>query len=333
MLPPRLPGPAIPGRPSVAAVPGAPSLRSRLFELYLRLARRKQRDHHLAERIAGGWHPQHAEPPLWLHLRHRVERRRVFGCTVWTLAPAGPPRPPHVLFLHGGAYVNGLVGAYWRFLARLADATGGTLVIPEYPLAPAHHPPEVLRLVLTLYRELGAAAAGTGIAVMGASSGGGIALALAQQLRRQHLPPPGRLVLVSPWLDASMCNPALVGANRRDPLLDLDGLGVAGRLYAGDRAADDPLVSPIYGSLAGLPPTTVLVGTHDLLLPDARRFRDLALAAGVALDYQEYPGMVHEWTLAPIPEAAHARARIAAALRAVAAAPPGTSPVPSVGQP
>lgn len=333
MLLPRSPGPAAAGPRPPGPPPGTPSLRARLFELYLRLARRKQRDHHLAERIAGGWQPQHAEPPLWLHLRHRVERRRVFGCTVWTLAPAGPPRPPHVLFLHGGAYVNGLTGAYWRFLARLADETGGTLLIPEYPLAPAHHPPEVLRLVLTLYRELAAAAAGSGVAVVGASSGGGIALVLAQQLRRRHLPRPDRLVLVSPWLDASMCNPALVGANRRDPLLDLDGLGVAGRLYAGDRAADDPLVSPIYGSLAGLPPTTVLVGTHDLLLPDARRFRDLALAAGVDLDYQEYPGMVHEWTLAPLPEARRARARIAAALVAAAAAPPGTPLPPSVARP
>lgn len=316
------PDPAAPGHSLAAPLAGGPSLPGRLFEAYLRLARRKRRDHRLGERIAEGWRPAQAPPPLWLHLRHRIEHRRVFGCTVWSLAPAGPARGPQLLYLHGGAYVDGLGASHWRFLARLADDTGSTLLVPEYPLAPAHHAPEVLRLVLTLYRELGAAGTGRGLAVMGASSGAGIALVLAQQLRRRHLPPPARLVLLSPWLDVSMCNPALVAANRRDPLQDLDGLGVAGRLYAGDRAPDDPLVSPIYGSLAGLPPTTLLVGTHDLLLPDARRFRDLALAAGVDLDYQEYPGMVHEWTLAPLPEARAARARIAAALRAAVPEPP-----------
>lgn len=302
-----------------------PSLRSRLLELYLRASGRKHQDHLLRQRIAHGRRPDHARPPLHLYLRHRIERREVFGSTVWTLGPADPPAPLHVLFLHGGAYVNGLIGKYWRFLAGLVDELHCTFVVPEYPLAPRHHADEVHALVLTLYRELGAAGHGHGLVVMGASSGGGIALALAQQLRAHGIPEPARLILVSPWLDVSMTNPALVAADRRDPLLDLDGLRDAGRMYAGERGVTDPLVSPIYGSLAGLPPLTVLTGTHDVLLPDARRFRDLATAAGADLDYLEYPGMVHEWTLLRLPEARAARRVIREALAAAMPAAGGVS--------
>lgn len=283
-----------------------PSLQSRLLEFYLRLEGRKRRDHRLRQRIARGWRPSHAKPPLHLYLRHQLTWRAVFGSRVWTLAPARDPGPLHLLFLHGGAYVNGLTRAYWRFLGKLSDRLRCTIVIPEYPLAPAHHAAEVHSLVLTLYRELGAACAGHALAVMGASSGGGLALALAQELRGLGLREPGRLVLISPWLDVSMRNPALVESDREDPMLDLEGLRDAGRMYAGMRATDDPVVSPLYGSLADLPPITVLTGTHDVLLPDQRRFRDLALAAGARLDYHEFPGMVHEWTLARVPEAREA---------------------------
>lgn len=294
-----------------------PSLRSRVLELWLRASGRKARDHELRRRIAGGWKPDRSRPPLRLRLRHRIERREVLGSTVWTLAPPGPPGPLHVLFLHGGAYVNGLVRPYWRFLSQLVDATGALVVVPEYPLAPAHHAPDVHQLVLTLYRELGAATGGRGLVVMGASSGGGIAVALAQRLRGLGIPEPARLVLVSPWLDVTMRNPALVAANAEDPMLDLKGLRDAGRLYAGAQSPDDPLVSPLYGSLEGLPPVTVLVGTHDVLLPDVRRFRDLARAAGVRVEYHEFRDMVHEWTLRRLPEARAARRLLAQVLRRV----------------
>lgn len=295
-----------------------PSLRSRLLELWLRASGRKARDHDLRRRIARGWQPRHAQPPLRLRLRHRISRREVMGSTVWTLAPLAAPGPLHILFLHGGAYVSGLGRPYWRFLAQLVDATGAQVVVPEYPLAPAHHAADVHHLVLTLYRELGAATAGRGLVVMGASSGGGIALALAQQLRGLGIPEPARLVLVSPWLDVTLRNPALPAADARDPLLDLEGLRDAGRLYAGTQPPEDPLVSPLYGPLEGLPPVTVLVGTHDVLLPDVRRFRDLARAAGVRVDYHEFRAMVHEWTLRRLPEARAARRLLVQVLRGVA---------------
>ena len=69
-------------------------------------------------------------------------------------------------------------------------------------------------------------------------------------------------------------------------------------------------MSPVYGSLKGLAPVTLFIGTRDILYPDCRKLRDKADAEGVRLDYREYDEMVHDWMLGPLPEAKHAIAEI-----------------------
>lgn len=278
------------------------SLQSRLLEVVLRVTGRKRRSHDLRERIARGKPPDHARPLLRMYARYHISERQVFGHTVWTVAPLADPSPQHILFLHGGAYVNGMISKYWRFLDRLVGDLRCTVIVPEYPLAPAHHAGDVNALVMTLYRETGASAGGANLTVIGTSSGGGIALALAQQALAHGIGEPARLVLLSPWLDVSLSNPGVPRVDAVDPVLDAAGLRDAGRMYAGEQDLTDPIVSPIYGRLEGLPPVTLFIGTHDVMLPDCRKFRDLATAAGVEVDYREYEGMVHEWMLLPLPE-------------------------------
>jgi acetyl esterase/lipase len=81
------------------------------------------------------------------------------------------------------------------------------------------------------------------------------------------------------------------------------GLAEAGRRYAGPLEVRDPRVSPIFGAFDGLAPMVVFIGTRDVLLPDARRLRKAATAAGVRMDYWEYPGMIHNWPMRRLPEA------------------------------
>lgn len=78
---------------------------------------------------------------------------------------------------------------------------------------------------------------------------------------------------------------------------------------------EDPRVSPLFGSLDGLAPMAVFIGTRDVLLPDARRLRKDAAAAGVPLDYREYPGMVHNWPMRRLPEGRRALDQIAELIR------------------
>jgi acetyl esterase/lipase len=145
---------------------------------------------------------------------------------------------------------------------------------------------------------------------MGDSSGGGIALALAQLLREKGREQPGNLVLLSPWLDVSLAHPDVPVFDKIDPFLDMEGLKYAGSVYARDVDPTHYLVSPVYGSLNDLAPISLFIGTRDILFPDCRKLRDRAEAEGVELNYHEYESMLHDWMLISLPESKHALKKI-----------------------
>ena len=67
--------------------------------------------------------------------------------------------------------------------------------------------------------------------------------------------------------------------------------------YVGDRDPSDPLVSPVFADLAGLPPTIVFSATHDMLAPAAAAFTKRARAAGVDVEHVEERGLWHDYPL------------------------------------
>jgi acetyl esterase/lipase len=67
--------------------------------------------------------------------------------------------------------------------------------------------------------------------------------------------------------------------------------------YVGQTDPRMPLVSPIYGDLAGLPPLVLFVGADEILLDDSKRLAERARMAGVAADLRVYPDMPHAWPL------------------------------------
>ena len=66
----------------------------------------------------------------------------------------------------------------------------------------------------------------------------------------------------------------------------------------------------MFGDIAALPRTLLICGTHDILVTDARRFRALADAAGVPVEYHEEEGLIHAYPLLFFPESRKARDRI-----------------------
>jgi acetyl esterase/lipase len=74
-----------------------------------------------------------------------------------------------------------------------------------------------------------------------------------------------------------------------------DGLGWMARTYLGGAGARNPLASPLYGDLAGLPPILLQVGTHEILFDDAARFDARARIAGVDVRFQVGDGQPHVW--------------------------------------
>jgi triacylglycerol lipase len=134
------------------------------------------------------------------------------------------------------------------------------------------------------------------VSVYGDSAGGGMALAIAQLLVSRGTPTPSRMVLISPWLDVTMTNPAIASID--DPILRTASLRTAGQRWAGDLSPTDPLVSPLYGSLAGLPPTAVYCGNMDLLAADVVQLQDQA-RAGAASNFTFIlrNGAIHDWAM------------------------------------
>ncbi|MFP3727684.1 alpha/beta hydrolase [Priestia filamentosa] len=215
-----------------------------------------------------------------------------------------------ILYLHGGAYVIQPLVYHWRFLAKVAALTKATIYVPIYPKAPNSQYQESFEKVLPLYKEILGTTDSKDVVLMGDSAGGGFALALAQLLLTIKLPQPEHIILISPWLDITMSNPEAYTLESKDPMLGVYGLIQMGKAYAGDIDPNEYWLSPINGPLSGLGEISLFVGTHEILLPDARKFRDNATLQGVIINYYEYAKMNHDFPLYPIPEAKKAIKKI-----------------------
>jgi monoterpene epsilon-lactone hydrolase len=112
--------------------------------------------------------------------------------------------------------------------------------------------------------------------VAGDSAGGGLAVALLVAQRDDGELAPGAAVLLSPEVDLTLSGASLTERAEQDPIFTPAMLRQPATDYLGRADPKTPLASPLFASLAGLPPLLVQVGTAELLLSDAER---LAAAA------------------------------------------------------
>ncbi len=165
-------------------------------------------------------------------------------------------------------------------------------------------------MILALYQQMLTTAHSDDIIIMGDSSGGGFALALAQKIKEEQLAQPSLILLLSPWLDITLTNPDIEAIERADPFLEKESLRQAGKLYAGKTNPQDYMLSPINGPLEGLGRIIVFAGTKEILVADTRKLNAMAKMNGLDLIYYEYPDMVHAWMFLSFPEARKAKRQI-----------------------
>lgn len=245
-----------------------------------------------------------APPPDALRRRYLISRQALDGGAVYTLVPRAMPNPERsLIFIHGGAYCGATNDGHWNFVGKIGERTGVRIVLPQYPLAPEHDWKPAYAMLGHLYAQLLADGPSSSITIAGDSAGGGLALGFAEALRDEGKPMPGGLVLMSPWLNLVQDNPAQAALEERDPALSRVGLEWAAMQWANGTPLGDPHISPVLGSLRGLPPILLFSGTMDLLNADARQLVEKARHDGAQLDYREVPNMFHDWMLAPVPEA------------------------------
>lgn len=244
-----------------------------------------------------------AEVPEKLRKRFESSVDEVSGHRVITLTARKEPDARVAIFFHGGAYIRKAVSLHWSFVERWLERFGGRVVFPDYPLAPEHTCLETLAFAESVYLKVIAGGPHRQLILMGDSSGGGLSLALRQLIRDKAFPEPDHTILFCPWIDLLMEDPEIDKLERLDPMLPARELRLAGKAYAGNLDLNDPRVSPIRGNFEGLGSLSLFTGTREVLLPGARRMRELCLSRGIPLNYFEYQGMIHDWMLLPLPEA------------------------------
>jgi len=200
------------------------------------------------------------------------------GVSAIELTVAGHAADPTVLYFHGGGYVAGSARTGTHLAAELARRTGGRALSVDYRLAPEHPYPAAVQDGLAAYAGLlDSGVSSSQVLVAGDSAGGGLAVATLLAARDQGLPQPAAVAVFSPWADISRSGASMRTKAGADPLFSYDAMGWYADRYvpAGDRSA--PLASPVFATLAGLPPLLIQAGSHEVLLDDAVR---LAANAG-----------------------------------------------------
>lgn len=251
----------------------------------------------------------------WYHHLVRTERVQIGSMPAALFAPRGGDVRGSLLFLHGGGYCFGSIKMYRDLAARLSAACRARVLLPEYRLTPENAFPAPLEDARAAWQWLldhGAQA--ESLALGGDSAGGGLALALAMSLRDAGQPLPRSLICLSPWTDLACTGETLQTHGDLDPMLPADGIRECAARYTSGRDPRNPLLSPLYGNLEGLPPLYIQVGTHEVLLSDAQRLADAARDAGVETTIEVWDSMWHVWHLFAwcVPEAKQAIRKIGA---------------------
>ena len=201
-----------------------------------------------------------------------------------------------LIYLHGGAYVLGSPSTHRALAARIGEATGLPAFVPDYRLAPEHPFPAAVDDAVAAYRWLIAnGTAPNRIVIAGDSAGGGLTAATLLALRDAGDPMPCAAVMISPWTDLAATGESLTTRQNADPMIYSHKISESAELYLGDADATTPLASPLYGDMAGLPPTLIHVGTAEVLFDDSTRMAARLEAAGVDVSLEVYDEMIHVW--------------------------------------
>jgi monoterpene epsilon-lactone hydrolase len=210
-----------------------------------------------------------------------------------------------VLYFHGGGYFFCNLETHRPVAAYLARASQGRTLSVDYRLAPEHPFPAAVDDALAWYRELLARdVSPSEIILAGDSAGGGLAVACMLAARDAGLPMPAGAVLFSPWVDLACAGETMKTLAKADVMFQPDSLPQASRLYLPDRPLTEPLASPVYADLRGLPPLLIHASRHEILLSDATRLHERARAHGVDSTLLLRDKLPHVWpTMIMLPEA------------------------------
>jgi epsilon-lactone hydrolase len=224
----------------------------------------------------------------------------VGGISGWWAKPAQARKGSAIMHVHGGWFNLGTARAYRNFVAHIASSARADAFIPDYRLAPEHPFPAAVTDVEACYRGLVDKGINK-IAVVGDSAGGTLALALlpivCAPVYKGDRAPAGT-VAISPLTDLALTAQSYETRAEADPYFTKSQAAGFVASYLGRIDPKNPVASPLYGDLRGLPPIRVHVGDDEVLLDDSRRYVERAVRAGVDAELDVWMGMPHGFVTA-----------------------------------
>lgn len=226
----------------------------------------------------------------------------------WVQAPGVNPAR-RVLYIHGGAFLMGSPKSHRNITARFSEIADAAVLAIDYRLMPENRRMAGVLDCRTAYEWLlhnGPEGAGEAqrMYIGGDSAGGNLTLSLIAWVRDQQLRQPDAAVALSPATDTTLGSPSLKHNMESDAMLGpmFKGFIWVPRpllwwiSWAQNRVSPkNPVISPAFGDLSGLPPTLVHASEAELLIDDARRYVNRAVAAGSPAKLQSWAHVVHVW--------------------------------------
>lgn len=252
--------------------------------------------------------------PKGVHLKSLPADAAALLCPAEWLSVQAPQRT--VLYFHGGGYFSCGLDTHRPVVAAISLRAQARVLSVDYRLAPEHPCPAAVEDALAWYRDVLSDTPAAQIVLAGDSAGGGLVVACLQAALQQGLPMPAGAVLFSPWVDLASTGESVQAQARTDVMFNPENLVDAAQLYLAGRSATDPVASPLYGDMVGLPPLLIFASQSEILLSDSTRLHDKARAAGVTSQLVLQPNMPHVWPImVMLPEAKASLRQVAAFMR------------------
>ena len=232
---------------------------------------------------------------------------------LWVL-PKGASKDRVMVYSHGGGYVGGSVWTHRKMVGHLAKAIGCSGLLTTYDYAFQSKFPRQVEQAAAAFDWLAA----QGVApketiAAGDSAGAGLSVAVALKRRDAGQPLLAAIVGISGWYDLTLSGPSYAANGKADAFFQRETVAMLASQFLDGADPKNPLASPIFANLKGLPPLYLQAGGDETLLDDSRVLADRAKAAGVDVRLDVFPAMLHTFQMMAgrAPEADDAIKRIA----------------------
>ncbi len=213
----------------------------------------------------------------------------------WVM-PKDERRQGVILYLHGGGYTCGGLEYALGFGSMLAVQSGTRVFCCAYRLAPEHKYPAALDDALESYQYLLRKGYATEhITLCGESAGGGMCYALCLRLREMEMKNPCGIIAISPWTDLTASGDSYQMNKAHDPSMTNEKLVFFAESYTDDRR--NPLVSPLFADLKGMPPSLIFAAENEIMFSDAKEMHQKLIESGCKSHLMTKPERWHAYVV------------------------------------